>query len=62
MRMTENLFGRNARWGTYRNCDFCLMLAKIAYSYAVADVGLEALSKYELPLPKLILERSETTD
>lgn len=58
----EKLFSRSARWGTYRNADFCLMLAKIAHAYAVADLGFVELDKYNLPLPRLILDNAEATN
>jgi hypothetical protein len=57
----EKAFGKSWNFGQYRHSDLCLMLAKIAHSYAVAELGLAELEKYNLPLRKLILEKAAST-
>lgn len=54
----KNSMNKSWMLGEYRHIDFCLMLAKIAHSYAAAEIGIEALVKYNLLLPKYILNQS----
>jgi hypothetical protein len=56
----KRLYGESGTVVTgYDKVAFSRMIAKIAHSFAVAEMGLEALSPFELLLPDLILGRRE---
>jgi hypothetical protein len=56
---TRKFFGSSWSLGTYKNSDFCRMIAKIGHAYAVATQGLERLAGYELLLPSFIIGKED---